>query len=135
MAAATAEELRTEAGPGSPGCREESRPLIRSVLERIGDKWSVVVVCQLGEETYRFNELRRLARPITQRMLSVTLRGLERDGLVSRTVHHTVPPQVDYALTERGRSLLRVVRDLADWADAHAEEISESRAEYEAREG
>ncbi|MET8632315.1 winged helix-turn-helix transcriptional regulator [Streptomyces sp. NPDC004096] len=134
MAAATAEELRTEAGPDSPGCREEARPLIRSVLERIGDKWSVVVVCQLGESTYRFNELRRLARPITQRMLSVTLRGLERDGLVSRTVHPTVPPQVDYALTERGRSLLGVVRDLAGWADAHAQEIDESRAEYDGRE-
>ncbi|MEU1622672.1 helix-turn-helix domain-containing protein [Streptomyces sp. NPDC005722] len=131
MAAATAGELRSQAAPGAPGCREESRPLIRSVLERIGDKWSVVVVCQLGESTYRFNELRRLTRPITQRMLSVTLRALERDGLVARTVHHTVPPQVDYALTERGRSLLHVVRDLAGWADAHAEEISRSRAAYD----
>ncbi|MEU4098718.1 helix-turn-helix domain-containing protein [Streptomyces sp. NPDC026673] len=132
MAAATAEKRHSEAAPETPGCREESRPLIRSVLERIGDKWSVVVVCQLGESTYRFNELRRLTRPITQRMLSATLRGLERDGLVSRTVHHSVPPQVDYTLTERGRSLLYVVRDLAGWADAHAQEISESRVEYDA---
>lgn len=131
MAAAT-EELRSEPSSGAAGCREEARPLIRSVLERIGDKWSVVVVCQLGESTYRFNELRRLTSPVTQRMLSVTLRGLERDGLVSRTVHHTVPPQVDYALTERGRSLLHVVRDLAGWADAHAQEISRSRVEYDA---
>jgi DNA-binding HxlR family transcriptional regulator len=120
--------------PTPPDCREEARPLIRSVLERIGDKWSVVVVCQLSESTYRFNELRRLARPITQRMLSVTLRGLERDGLVSRTVHPTVPPQVDYALTARGRSLLRVVRELAGWADVHSEEIDVSRREYDARE-
>lgn len=134
MAAATAEELRTEAASDTPGCREEARPLIRSVLERIGDKWSVVVVCQLGESTYRFNELRRLTSPITQRMLSVTLRGLERDGLVSRTVRPTVPPQVDYALTKRGRSLLGVVRDLAGWADAHAQEIGESRTEYDGRE-
>ncbi|MGW0083085.1 winged helix-turn-helix transcriptional regulator [Streptomyces sp. NPDC003393] len=104
------------------------------MLERIGDKWSVVVVCLLGESTYRYNELRRLAHPITQRMLSVTLRGLERDGLVSRTVYATVPPRVDYALTERGRSLLGVVRDLATWADGHKEEISASRAAFDARE-
>lgn len=133
MSAATAEELRA-GGSESPGCREEARLLIRSVLDRIGDKWSVIVVCRLGESTYRFNELRRLSSPITQRMLSVTLRGLERDGLVSRTVHPTVPPQVDYALTERGRSLLTVVLDLARWADAHAEEIHTSRDEYDARE-
>jgi DNA-binding HxlR family transcriptional regulator len=132
--AATAEEVRADGGRESRECREEARPLIRSVLDRIGDKWSVIGVCRLGESTYRFNELRRLSRPITQRMLSVTLRGLERDGLVSRTVHPTVPPQVDYALTERGRSLLTVVLGLAGWADAHAEEIHASRAEYDARE-
>ncbi|MFD7874906.1 winged helix-turn-helix transcriptional regulator [Streptomyces sp. NPDC059766] len=108
--------------------------MIRSVLERVGDKWSVAVVCQLGESTYRFNELRRLVSPITQRMLSATLRGLERDGLVSRTVHPTSPPRVDYALTRRGRSLLVVVRDLAGWAEAHAEEIGSSRAEFDERE-
>ncbi|MER6082999.1 helix-turn-helix domain-containing protein [Streptomyces sp. NPDC001833] len=104
------------------------------MLERIGDKWSVAVVCQLGESTYRFNELRRLVAPISQRMLSVTLRALERDGLVSRTVSGTTPPQVGYALTRRGLSLLGVVRDLAGWADVHAEEISSSRAEFDARE-
>lgn len=134
MAGTVAEERRAGMQAGSSNCREESRPLIRSVLERIGDKWSVVVVCLLGESTYRYNELRRLAHPITQRMLSVTLRGLERDGLVSRTVYATVPPRVDYALTERGRSLLRVVRDLAVWADGHAEEISASRVAFDARE-
>lgn len=134
MTGTPAEDLRAGVATAAAECREESRPLIRSVLERIGDKWSVVVVCQLGESTRRFNELRRLTQPITQRMLSVTLRGLERDGLVSRTVHATVPPQVDYALTERGRSLLRVVLDLAGWADAHAEEISVSRAAFDARE-
>ncbi|MEU6346048.1 helix-turn-helix domain-containing protein [Streptomyces sp. NPDC046977] len=132
MAAVTAEEIRSEAAHGAPECREESRPLIRSVLERIGDKWSVVVVCQLGESSHRFNELRRLTRPITQKMLSTTLRALERDGLVCRTVHHTVPPQVDYALTERGLSLLHVVRALAGWADAHAQEINRSRVDYDA---
>ncbi|MEU1202349.1 helix-turn-helix domain-containing protein [Streptomyces sp. NPDC005813] len=132
MAATAAGESRVP-GAGTPDCREDSRPLIRSVLERIGDKWSVSVVCQLGESTYRFNELRRLVDPITQRMLSVTLRALERDGLVSRTVHPTMPPRVDYALTGRGLSLLDVLRDLAGWADAHAEEIGSSRAEFDAQ--
>ncbi|MEV5892515.1 winged helix-turn-helix transcriptional regulator [Nonomuraea fuscirosea] len=89
---------------------EQGRDLIRDVLERIGDKWSVVVIRQLGDTTRRFNELRRMSEPITQRMLSATLRALERDGLVARTVHDTNPPRVDYALTPRGLGLLQVVR-------------------------
>ncbi|RKQ86468.1 HxlR family transcriptional regulator [Solirubrobacter pauli] len=108
-----------------------TQTLVRDLLERIGDKWSVVVICQLGGSTRRFNELRRLCAPITQRMLSVTLRGLERDGLVRRTVFDTKPPRVDYALTARGLSLLAVVRGLAGWAESHVDEILESRATFD----
>ncbi|MET8869896.1 helix-turn-helix domain-containing protein [Nonomuraea sp. NPDC004580] len=109
------------------------RALIRDVLERIGDKWSVVVICQLGDGTRRFNELSRLSEPITKRMLSATLQGLERDGLVSRTVHATKPPRVDYALTPRGSSLLQIVRDLAGWAEENAAGIVEARASFAAK--
>ncbi|MEV1198610.1 winged helix-turn-helix transcriptional regulator [Microbispora rosea] len=112
---------------------EQARDLIRDVLERVGDKWSVVVICQLSDTTRRFNELRRMSAPITQRMLSTTLRGLERDGLVTRTVHDTTPPRVDYALTSRGLSLLKIVRDLAGWAEDNAPGILESRTTFDAR--
>ena len=88
--------------------------LLREVLARIGDKWSVIVICRLNGQPRRFNELRRLAEGITQRMLSATLRHLERDGLVRRTVYATVPPQVEYALTDRGRSLHTILYRLVD---------------------
>ncbi|MEU4539250.1 helix-turn-helix domain-containing protein [Streptosporangium sp. NPDC023825] len=123
----------TETDDITPGLCEQSRALIRDVLERIGDKWSVVVICQLGDGTRRFNELRRMSEPITQRMLSATLRGLERDGLVTRTVHDTTPPRVDYALTPRGVDLLGVVRGLAGWAESNAAGILESRTTFDAR--
>ncbi|MFC5754667.1 winged helix-turn-helix transcriptional regulator [Actinomadura rugatobispora] len=119
--------------PAASAASEEGRDLVRDVLGRIGDKWSVVVVCRLGGTTRRFNELRRLSAPITQRMLSATLRGLERDGLVTRTVHDTKPPRVDYALTPRGLGLLQVVRPLAGWAEDNATEIRDSRAAFDAR--
>lgn len=114
-------------------CEEDRMALIRDVLERIGDKWSVVVICQLDDTTRRFNELSRMSKPITKRMLSATLQGLERDGLVTRTVHDAKPPRVDYALTPRGVSLLGVVRALAGWAEENAAGIVESRAAYDAR--
>ncbi|MBC6461194.1 winged helix-turn-helix transcriptional regulator [Actinomadura sp. HBU206391] len=114
-------------------CEDGRRALIRDVLERIGDKWSVVVICQLGDTTRRFNELRRMSEPITQRMLSATLQGLERDGLVTRTVHDTKPLRVDYALTPRGFSLLEVVRTLAGWAEDNAVGILDSRTAFDAR--
>ncbi|MFF3441348.1 winged helix-turn-helix transcriptional regulator [Streptosporangium sp. NPDC002721] len=123
----------TETDDTASGPCEQGRALIRDVLERIGDKWSVVVICQLGDTTRRFNELRRMSEPITQRMLSATLRGLERDGLVTRTVHDTTPPRVDYALTPRGISLLQVVRDLAGWAGDNAADILDSRTAFDAR--
>ncbi|MEV4417415.1 helix-turn-helix domain-containing protein [Catellatospora sp. NPDC049609] len=110
----------------------QDRELVRDVLERIGDKWSVVVICQLGHTTKRFNELRRLSEPITQRMLSATLRGMERDGLVTRTLHDTKPLRVDYTLTPRGISLLAAVRHLACWAVDNAAGIQESRESFDA---
>jgi DNA-binding HxlR family transcriptional regulator len=105
--------------------------LLREVLARIGDKWSVIVICRLNGQPRRFNELRRLAEGITQRMLSATLRHLERDGLVRRTVYATVPPQVEYALTDRGRSLHTILYQLVDWTDDHLAGIQASRAAYD----
>jgi DNA-binding HxlR family transcriptional regulator len=108
-----------------------SGALLRDVLARIGDKWSVIVICRLDGKPRRFNELRRLAEGITQRMLSATLRRLERDGLVRRTVYPTVPPQVEYALTERGRSLHTILYQLVDWTDEHLAGIQASRRAYD----
>jgi DNA-binding HxlR family transcriptional regulator len=113
--------------PGPAGCRA------REVLDRVGDKWSLLVISLLGERTRRFTELRRSIDGISQRMLTVTLRGLERDGLVTRTVHPTVPPRVDYALTPMGRTLLDTVRSLVEWADSHVPEIDAARAAYDRR--
>ncbi len=104
---------------------------VTEILSRIGDKWSVQVVVQLGNETRRFNELRRMVDGISQRMLTLTLRGLERDGLVTRTVYPTVPPRVEYRLTELGRSLLAVVRALGDWAIENRDEILAARARFD----
>lgn len=100
---------------------------VREVLNRVGDKWSVLIVSLLGEQPRRFNELRRMIQGISQRMLTLTLRGLERDGLVSRTVFPTIPPRVDYALTPLGRTLLAPVQALAEWAGEHREEIQNAR--------
>jgi DNA-binding HxlR family transcriptional regulator len=113
---------------------EQGRDLTRNVLERIGDKWSVVVICKLDDTTRGFNELRRLSEPITQRMLSATLRRLERDGMVTRSVLATKPPRVDYALTPRGLSLLKVVQALARWAEENAGGILDSRTAFDASE-
>src|SRR5580700_7173676 len=110
----------------------DSGALLRDVLARIGDKWSVIVICRLDGQPRRFNELRRLAEGITQRMLSGTLRHLERDGLVQRTVYATVPPQVEYALTERGRSLHTILYQLVEWTDCNLAGIQASRAAYDA---
>jgi DNA-binding HxlR family transcriptional regulator len=132
--APTLDEPAAAARRGQPGDGPSCpAATLRNVLERIGDKWSVIVICCLGDRPYRFNELRRLTDGITQRMLSSTLRALERDGLVTRTVYPTVPPAVEYALTETGQSLLRVVRDLSQWTDDHLETISSARLAYDAR--
>jgi len=108
----------------------------RQILDRIGDKWSFSVIYQLGQtEVMRFTELRRAIDGISQRMLTVTLRTLERDGLVERTVHPVVPPRVDYCLTKLGMTLLGTVCQLMGWAVEHADDIDEARAAYDRRAG
>ena len=104
---------------------------VSQILSRIGDKWSVLVVMLLGERPRRFNELRREIGGVSQKMLSSTLRSLERDGLVSRTVHPTVPPRVDYALTDLGRELLEPVGALGEWAMENACRIEEARQRFD----
>jgi DNA-binding HxlR family transcriptional regulator len=106
---------------------------ISDVLARVGDKWSVLVVTRLGSGAMRFNELRRSIGGISQRMLTLTLRGLERDGLVTRTVFPTIPPRVDYELTDLGRGLSQPVLALGGWAMAHQTEIEDARARFDRR--
>jgi len=106
------------------------------VLTRIGDKWSVYVLHVLGEaRTLRFNELRNQVDGISQRMLTVTLRGLERDGIVARRVYPEVPPRVEYTLTPLGATLRQLVRGLVAWSGAHLAEVDAARAAYDARYG
>ena len=104
---------------------------VSDVLARIGDKWSVLVVARLGEGSLRFNELRRSIGGISQRMLTLTLRGLERDGLITRTVTPTVPPRVDYALTALGRDLLNPVSALSSWAIRNQPKIARARIHFD----
>jgi DNA-binding HxlR family transcriptional regulator len=106
----------------------------REMLARVGDKWSVYVIHVLGDAgTLRFNELRGRVAGISQRMLTVTLRGMERDGLVTRKVYPEVPPRVEYALTKLGRTLRQLVRGLVQWSGAHLTEVDTARAAYDAR--
>lgn len=111
---------------GSQDCRAVS-----GILSRIGDKWSVLIIQRLGEGPRRFNEIKRIIGGISQRMLTLTLRNLERDGLVSRAVTPTVPPRVDYALTELGRDLLIPVSALGQWAIQHTPCIEAARARFD----
>jgi len=104
---------------------------ISEVLARVGDKWSVLVVTRLGAGPMRFNELRRAIGGISQRMLTLTLRGLERDGLVTRTVFPTIPPRVDYALTPLGRDLLQPVSALGEWATRNQAKIARAREKFD----
>ncbi|HEY3870428.1 MAG TPA: helix-turn-helix domain-containing protein [Actinocrinis sp.] len=106
---------------------------VTEVLRRVGDKWTVLVVVLLGQRPYRFNELHRAIRGISQRMLTRTLRGLEEDGLVHREVFATVPPSVEYRLTELGQSLLGPLSAVADWAVQHREQIGRPRPTPAAR--
>jgi DNA-binding HxlR family transcriptional regulator len=105
---------------------------VSGVLQRVGDKWSILIVSRLGPRPMRFNEIKREIGGISQRMLTLTLRGLERDGLVTRTVFPTIPPRVDYELTALGRSLLVPVKALGDWALANTTRIEASRATFDA---
>jgi len=104
---------------------------VREVLKLVGDKWSVLVVAILGGGSLRFSELKRTIEGISQRMLTLTLRGLERDGLLTRTVTPTIPPRVDYELTPLGRTLLEPVRALAKWAERHRVTIQAARDRFD----
>lgn len=113
--------------------RKESCPAVREVLNRVGDKWSVQIVALLGDGAMRFSELRRSIEGISQRMLTLTLRGLERDGLITRTVFPEIPPRVDYELTRLGSTLLEPLTALAEWASEYRTSIHEAREKFDAR--
>ena len=111
------------------GCR------IREILERVGDKWSLQVIFHLGAGPVRFTGLKRSIDGVSQRMLTVALRGLERDGIVRRTMYPVIPPRVEYALTPLGATLLDAAGTLVSWANAHLDEVDAARAAYDARAG
>ena len=114
--------------PNGADCRA-----VAGVLSRIGDKWTVLLVEMLKDGPMRFNEMKRGVNGISQRMLTLTLRGLERDGLVARTVYPTVPPKVEYALTDLGRDFLVPVMGLAEWTMANSTRIEAARAAFRLR--
>lgn len=115
----------------TPHVAEDCRA-VSEILSRVGDKWTVLVVGYLGAGPMRFSELRRTIGGISQKMLTSTLRGLERDGFVTRTVFPTIPPRVDYALTDLGRELLVPVKALGDWARDNTGRVAEARARFDA---
>jgi DNA-binding HxlR family transcriptional regulator len=121
----------TRATPGNLHVPEDCRA-VSEVLSRVGDKWTVLVVSTLGDGPKRFNELRKALGSISQRMLTLTLRALERDGLVTRTVFPTNPPRVDYELTRLGRSLLAPVSELGSWARKNRPAIQDARRRFDA---
>jgi DNA-binding HxlR family transcriptional regulator len=118
--------------PPQPHLHEGCRG-VASVLARVGDKWSVLVIMMLSDGPKRFNEIKRMIEGISQRMLTLTLRGLERDGLVTRTVFPTIPPRVDYELTDLGRGLRQPVLALGQWAMEHQTEIQDARMRFDLR--
>jgi DNA-binding HxlR family transcriptional regulator len=113
--------------PTNPVCRT-----ISTLLSRIGDKWTVLVVTTLADGSKRFNELRREIPSVSQRMLTLTLRNLERDGLVNRTVTASIPPRVDYELTGLGQSLQKPIAGLAQWALDNVGAIHEAQGRFDA---
>ena len=117
-------------GPQHIRCRS-----ITPILQRIGDKWSILIVMMLARGPQRFNELKRLVEGISQRMLTLNLRGLEREGLVSRKIFPTIPPKVEYALTDLGRSLCIHVIALGQWAEENYDVIQQARQAFDARNG
>lgn len=132
VAAATAS--RCDYGDADPfqwDTREDCE--VRQILDRIGDKWSLLVIALLDVSTMRFTALRREIDGISQRMLTVTLRQLERDGLVKRTVHPVVPPRVEYRLTPMGRTLHTTINALVVWTEEHQNQIAAARQEYDRR--
>jgi DNA-binding HxlR family transcriptional regulator len=126
------EHIRVPALPPGPHNQTDCRA-VASILARVGDKWSVFVIMMLIDGPMRFNELKRTINGISQRMLTLTLRGLERDGLVTRTVFPTIPPRVDYELTELGHGLAKPVKALGQWVFEHQPEIQGAREKFDAR--
>jgi DNA-binding HxlR family transcriptional regulator len=108
---------------------------VNAVLARVGEKWSVLIIMRLTDGPRRFNELKRIVEGISQRMLTLTLRGLERDGLLTRTVYPTIPPRVEYELTPLGHSLAEPVAALGAWALEHRAEIDAAKRRFDEREG
>ncbi|MEW2296374.1 helix-turn-helix domain-containing protein [Streptomyces sp. NPDC006743] len=121
------------AADGEPWPAGEDPCRTREVLDIVGNKWSLLVVRNLSEGPRRFTELKRAIDGISQRMLTVTLRGLERDGILTRTVRNVMPPHVTYALTPMGRTLREATLPLLEWSTAHLAHIDTARAEYDAR--
>ncbi|USQ94582.1 winged helix-turn-helix transcriptional regulator [Caulobacter sp. RL271] len=115
----------------TPGEGDDCR-VVREILDLIGDKWTLYIIATLKDGPVRFNELRRRIDGISQRMLTINLRGLERDGLVKRTLFPTIPPRVDYELTDVGRTLLAPVMALVTWANNNQENIKGARVRYDA---
>ncbi|MZF87741.1 helix-turn-helix domain-containing protein [Streptomyces sp. SID5643] len=120
-----------DADPFQWDTREDCQ--VRQILDRIADKWSLLVIALLENRRLRFTELRREIDGVSQRMLTVTLRSLERDGLVKRTVHPVVPPRVEYELTSLGRTLHTTIQSLVTWTEEHQEEIAQARTAYDTR--
>ena len=116
---------------GHPHNTEDCRA-VSDILQRVGDKWTVLVVGKLGDGPLRFNELRTSVGGISQKMLTTTLRGLERDGFVTRTVYPTIPPRVDYELTDLGMELLEPVHALGEWARKNTGKVNAARARFDA---
>ena len=112
--------------PNSTDCRA-----VAGILSRIGDKWTVLLVAMLKDGPMRFNEMKRAVNGISQRMLTLTLRGLERDGLVTRTVFPVVPPRVEYALTDLGHTLTSAISALGDWARANGAAVEAARRQFD----
>src|SRR6266568_2562008 len=125
------EHTRVPVLPPQPHLDSDCRG-VASILARVGDKWSVFVIMLLGDGPRRFNEIKRMVGGISQRMLTLTLRGLERDGLVTRTVFPTIPPRVDYELTPLGETLLEPIQGLAEWAAEHRSSIQTARDKFDA---
>src|SRR5215510_1106377 len=127
------EHINVPVLPPAPNAHEGADcRAVASVLARVGDKWSVFVIMMLGDGPKRFNELKRMIGGISQRMLTLTLRGLERDGLITRTVTPSIPPRVDYELTDLGRSLQQPVIQLAEWAVGHLAAIHAAQQRFDA---
>lgn len=106
---------------------------VRKQLDRLADKWTLQVLALLDERTYRFNELQRRLDGVSHRMLATTLRQLERDGMLIRTVHPTVPPKVEYTLTPLGRQLHALMHPFVAWAEANTQSIAAARQDFDAR--